>query len=62
VAFKVSDSTGQRLAYVYFEEKPGGFNTRAMSQRRIAIVALWACMEPAAAAESLQWPLCRVVP
>ena len=23
VAFKVSDSTGQRLAYVYFEEEPG---------------------------------------
>ncbi len=23
VAFKISDSTGQRLAYVYFEEEPG---------------------------------------
>jgi hypothetical protein len=23
VAFKVSDSTGQRLAYVYFEDEPG---------------------------------------
>jgi hypothetical protein len=23
VAFKVCDSTGQRLAYVYFEEEPG---------------------------------------
>jgi hypothetical protein len=23
VAFKVSDSTGQRLAYVYFEQEPG---------------------------------------
>jgi hypothetical protein len=23
VAFKVCDSTGQRLAYVYFEDEPG---------------------------------------
>jgi len=61
VAFKVSDSTGQRLAYFYFEEEPGGFNARAMSQRRFAMVALSSSLKPRAAAESLQRPLSRVV-
>jgi len=33
----VKDSAGQKLAYVYFEEQPGGFNTRAMSRRRSSV-------------------------
>jgi hypothetical protein len=37
--FVVRDS-GQKLAYVYFEDEPGGFNTTAMSRRRFATFAL----------------------
>jgi hypothetical protein len=41
VAFKVSDSTGQRLAYVYFEEEPGRRSAAKLltkdEARRIAV-------------------------
>jgi hypothetical protein len=30
------DHDGQALAYVYFEDEPGGFNTTARSRRRPA--------------------------
>jgi hypothetical protein len=33
----VTDSAGQKLAYVYFEDEPGGFNTTAMSRRRLSV-------------------------
>jgi hypothetical protein len=32
--FIVRDHNGQALAYVYFEEEPGAFNTTAMSRTR----------------------------
>jgi hypothetical protein len=32
----VADSAGQKLAYVYFENR-GGFNTTAMSRRRLSV-------------------------
>ena len=35
--FVVIDSAGQKLAYVYFEEEPGSFNTTAMSRRRSSV-------------------------
>ena len=35
--FVVIDSAGQKLAYVYFEEEPGGFNTTAMSRTRSSV-------------------------
>ena len=41
VAFKVCDSTGQRLAYVYFEDEPGRRSAAKLltrdESRRIAI-------------------------
>ena len=33
--FVVIDNAGQKLAYVYFEEEPGAFNTMAMSRTRL---------------------------
>jgi hypothetical protein len=33
--FVVKDSAGQKLAYVYFEDEPGAFNTMAMSRTRL---------------------------
>jgi len=35
--FVVRDHDGQQLAYVYFEDEPGGFNTTAMSRRRSSV-------------------------
>ena len=35
--FVVIDSAGQKLAYVYFEDEPGSFNTTAMSRRRSSV-------------------------
>jgi hypothetical protein len=35
--FVVRDHNGQQLAYVYFEDEPGGFNTTAMSRRRLSV-------------------------
>jgi hypothetical protein len=35
--FMVRDHNGQKLAYVYFEEEPGSFNTTAMSRRRSSV-------------------------
>ena len=35
--FVVKDHGGQKLAYVYFEEEPGGFNTTAMSQTHSSV-------------------------
>ena len=35
--FIVRDHNGQALAYVYFEEEPGGFNTTAMSRTRSSV-------------------------
>jgi hypothetical protein len=32
--FVVKDGAEQKLAYVYFEEEPGAFNTTAMSRTR----------------------------
>jgi hypothetical protein len=37
--FVVRDHNGQQLAYVYFEDEPGGFNTTAMSRRRLSVAA-----------------------
>jgi hypothetical protein len=41
VAFKICDSTGQRLAYVYFEEEPGRRSAAKLlikdEARRIAV-------------------------
>ena len=37
-AFVVKDSAGQKLAYVYFEDEPGAFNTTAMSRTRLTVV------------------------
>ena len=37
VCFVVKDHGGQKLAYVYFEEEPGGFNTTAMSQTHSSV-------------------------
>jgi hypothetical protein len=33
----VKNSAGQKLAYVYFEDDPRGFNTTAMSRRRLSV-------------------------
>src|SRR6516225_7744020 len=38
--FVVKDHGGQKLAYVYFEEEPGGFNTTAMSRTRSSVSVL----------------------
>jgi hypothetical protein len=35
--FVVTDSAGQKLAYVYFEEEPGGFSTKATSRTRSSV-------------------------
>jgi hypothetical protein len=37
--FVVIDSARQKLAYVYFEDEPGDFNTTARSLRRFATIA-----------------------
>jgi len=37
VAFKICDSAGQRLAYVYFEEEPGRRALTKDEARRIAV-------------------------
>jgi hypothetical protein len=31
------DSVGQKLAFVYFEDEPGRFNTKAMRRRRSSV-------------------------
>ena len=35
--FVVIDSAGQKLAYVYFEDEPGAFNTTATSRTRLSV-------------------------
>jgi hypothetical protein len=35
--FVVRDREGQQLAYVYFEDELGGFNTTVMSRRRSSV-------------------------
>ena len=35
--FVVKDHGGQKLAYVYFEEESGGFNTTPMSRTRSSV-------------------------
>ena len=35
--FVVKDHGGQKLAYVYFEDEPGAFNTMAMSRTRLTV-------------------------
>ncbi len=48
LCFVVRDHNGQQLAYVYFEDEPGGFNTTARSQKRFATVA-WSSFRSKAA-------------
>jgi hypothetical protein len=59
--FVVIDSTGQRLAYVYFEDETGGFNTTVRSRRRFATFAMASSLKSKAAVGSLQRPPSRVV-
>ena len=35
--FIVRDHNGPKLAYIYYEDEPGGFNTTAMSRRRLSV-------------------------
>ncbi len=60
-AFVVKDSSGQKLAYVYYEEELGGFNTTAMSRRRFAAVGRLSSLKLKAAVGSPQRPPCKVV-
>jgi hypothetical protein len=57
-AFVVKDSAGQKLAYVYFEDEPGAFNTTAMSRTRLsAAVQLGLHFE--VAGSHREWGSCR---
>jgi hypothetical protein len=60
-AFVVKDSAGQKLAYVYFEDEPGGFSTLAPSRRRFATIAMALSLKSKAAVGSLQRPPSTVV-